>query len=598
MNSRIKDMQYTFYADEIRAIEKKLIMAGEPLMQQASFGLSTAILRSIRAAGERISGTSVLVLAGKGNNGADALYAGANLARRGLNVYVVVSDEVSEVALSQAECANTVILRNPSEKDLQKIARKCEIWVDGIFGIGLKGKMREPFATWLNVLAAQLEEVLEEVKGESATRLVGSRNFWSAKLNNEAKVTKPKIFAVDIPSGIEADSGDLLGTVLPADITVTMGCLKRALLSPSAMPFCGEIVLIDLGFERVLNTSNNVPAISATFPSLCRVNEDDLRDVIFFPQETDHKYSRGVLNVNTGSAEYPGAGVLSVGAALCTGVGMLRYLGEAVEQVRSAYPEVVAQNGSADAWLIGSGVVNLEMMQKSYQNAVAQKAVAILDAGAIQMLAVRRAETPTIITPHTGELAQFFQNFPDTVAVNTAEIIANPTKYAQIAAEKSGAVVVLKGSITVIATPDGDIFTQGPATPWLATAGSGDTLAGIIAALIANCVAVLVRKNGESNEINKVFGDGFALAKISAIGVLIHSLAAQKAANSIFSSAQCRILIEELGNGRNGRSERGGRIGRSEEMICVPQSRVSLGHPIKASDIINAISEVIFSILN
>ncbi|XCB30565.1 NAD(P)H-hydrate epimerase [Arcanobacterium hippocoleae] len=526
-------MQYTFSVKEVRQADQILLAAGAPLMEQAAYGLANCIIRELREANFRIPGSTVLILAGKGNNGGDALYAGAYLAQRGMHVNAVAVSGAHEAGMRAAKRANVQIIESPSEDQLRELARGCGIWVDGLLGIGARGEIREPFSSWIRVLNAE-------------------RFCWPPSL---------KIFAVDIPSGIAADTGKLLGAVLPADVTVTMGCMKTGMLLPPAAKLCGRIEVINLGYERFLLNA-------AQMPRVCRIGSGDLQDVLFSPLPQDHKYSRGVLSVNTGSAQYPGAGVLSVGAALRTGIGMLRYCGGIKDEILRAYPEVVAHAGNSDAWLIGSGMTDFASAQKSYQQAAEQKAAAVLDAGAINLLAGSAAQTLTVITPHAGELVKLLRTFPDFAQVDVSEINANPAYYAKTTAELTQAAVVLKGSVTLIATPKGDIFTQGPATPWLATAGSGDVLAGIIAALAANWNAAVIRSNPADSQTRQ---DYFAIAKIAAGGVEIHARAAALAAKA---------------------------VRQQEIMTFQPRRIMCSGKPIIAGDIIEMIADVLYAVLN
>lgn len=551
-------MQETFAELEVRAADRQLLAAGEPLMERAAFSLAVSVLRNLQRAGFRRSGSTVLALVGKGNNGGDALYASAYLARRGLQVTAVVVPAAHQSGLRAAENAGVRIVASPTEVELRRLARSCGIWIDGMLGIGARGTIRQPFADWIRILSAE-------------------REAWPASL---------QIFAVDLPSGVDVNTGQLFGDVLPADVTVTMGCLKPGLLLPPANRYCGQIEIADLGYGRVLqqeipfsaaqlnpnqsaapekNTASVKSAAAfAKIPKVYRLDRTDLVDTIFPPLPQDHKYSRGVLSLNTGSAEYPGAGVLSVGAALRTGLGMLRYLGGAKENVHLAYPEAVALEGNSDAWLIGSGVTNLASARKSYQHAMQQHAIVVLDAGAIELLADGQALTPTIITPHAGELAKLMRHWLEDADLDASEINRHPAYYALAAAQKTGAVTVLKGSVTLIATPENQLFAQGPATAWLATAGSGDVLAGIIAALAASWQAAVIRgtDGSECMQQNHLQQSHFSLAKIAASGVLLHSLAGAAAA---------------FPSGKTG--------------------EIGVGQPITANDMIDAIADVIRDVL-
>ena len=201
--------------------------------------------------------------------------------------------------------------------------------------------------------------------------------------------------------------------------------------------------------------------------------EDDAAARIRVPAEHDDKYSRGVLGVITGSATYPGAAVLTVDAAAHTGIGMIRYLGEARDLVLQRRPEVVTADGRVQAWLLGSGMD--KPAADLFAAALAQDVPVVLDAGAIALH--DRAAGPVVITPHHGELAQL-------LGVSRDDVAADPAGFARRTADDLGVTVLLKGHSTHIAGPGASLVVQSAPT-WLATAGAGDALAGILGALAA-----------------------------------------------------------------------------------------------------------------
>lgn len=238
---------------------------------------------------------------------------------------------------------------------------------------------------------------------------------------------------------------------------------------------------------------------------------------IIVPSELDNKYSRGVLGVITGSARYPGAAVLTTAAASATGVGLIRFHSNSglAHLVLHNNPEVVVQPGKVTAWLAGSGVESKRttdfttwLRHRWFTLLPKQSVPTILDAGAMYLAG--RLQQPTVITPHAGELSRLLKE--QGVDVTSEAIEGNPKKWAVTASEKLGVVVLLKGSHTVVA--DSDQLIELPiATPWLATAGSGDVLAGILGALVA------------TNYI-EILNDRFRLAEVSASAAFIHNSAA------------------------------------------------------------------------
>jgi len=238
---------------------------------------------------------------------------------------------------------------------------------------------------------------------------------------------------------------------------------------------------------------------------------DDAAAQIAVPVESDDKYSRGVLGVITGSDRYPGAAVLGVDAALHTGVGMVRYLGagHVSTMVLQRRPEAVAGEGRVQAWLIGSGMDHADRDEATRARtalAVAQALPTVLDGGALDLH--ESAEGPVVITPHYGELAR-------VLGVQKSDIAADPATWALRAAERLSVTVLLKGHSSHIAGP-GIALVASSAPTWLATAGAGDALAGILGALVAT-------------HSEAVASDPQQLARLAAAACVIHGLAAQTA---------------------------------------------------------------------
>jgi hydroxyethylthiazole kinase-like uncharacterized protein yjeF len=254
----------------------------------------------------------------------------------------------------------------------------------------------------------------------------------------------------------------------------------------------------------------------------------DTKKCIIIPSELDNKYSRGVLGVITGSAKYPGAAVLSTASASATGLGMIRFHSNSglAHLVLHSNPEVVVQPGAVTAWLAGSGIdgkrysdVTTWLRHRWFTLLPKQSVPTILDAGALHLAG--KFDQPTLITPHAGELARLLTQ--RGVTVTSEAIEGNPKKWAAIASERLGVVVLLKGSHTVVA--DGESIIELPvSTPWLATAGTGDVLAGIVGALVAtNYIEIL-------NDRNR-------LSEVAASAAYIHNSAALLASRDAPTSA-------------------------------------------------------------
>ena len=259
----------------------------------------------------------------------------------------------------------------------------------------------------------------------------------------------------------------------------------------------------------------------------------DSKKHIIVPSALDHKYSRGTLGVITGSAQFPGAAVLTSKAALATGLGVLRFHSSPglAHLVLHAAPEALVQPGKVDAWLVGSGVSDKKysdyttwLRHRWFKLMSAQSVPTVLDAGALDWAG--KLSQPTLITPHAGELAKLLVK--RGIQVSSEAIEADPKKWSMVATDKLGVTVLLKGSTTYIAQPD-FLIELPKATPWLATAGSGDVLAGIIGALLAtNYIEIL---NDQNN-----------LARVAATGAFIHNSAALLA--SMGSPISATSIIE------------------------------------------------------
>lgn len=268
----------------------------------------------------------------------------------------------------------------------------------------------------------------------------------------------------------------------------------------------------------------------------------DAAQCIIIPSNIDHKYSRGVLGLITGSAQYPGAAVLTTSAALATGLGMARFHSSSglAHLVLHDAPETVVQPGPVTAWLAGSGIhhkkysdVTTYLRHRWFELIKRQTVPTVLDAGALHLAG--KLQQPTLITPHAGELARLLASH--NVKVSSESIEADPATWAQRTAQLLGVTVLLKGSRTVVASND-RIIVLPEATSMLATAGSGDVLAGILGALVAtNYIEIL-------NSPEK-------LADIAASGAYIHNQAAVLASAGAPISAsqiigQIQVVLRKL----------------------------------------------------
>ncbi|MFE5836154.1 NAD(P)H-hydrate epimerase [Arthrobacter sp. NPDC056493] len=485
---------------QIREAEKPLLDSGmgAVLMQRAARGMAAAAIAELRRRGRRLYGSSVLVLAGKGNNGGDGLFAAAHLAGRGMRTTAVLASATAHpdgLAAFRRAGGGVLTLTDANAGELAALAGRADVVIDALLGTGAQGGLRGASAELVSQLAGS------RLAGPQA--VAGSRGL---------------VVACDVPSGVDADTGEAAGPVLPADITVTFGGAKAGLLTDPGADFAGRVLVVPIGIED-----------SLPWPALRRLEAADLAALLPRPARRAHKYSRGVLGVVAGSPAYPGAAVLACRGALSAGVGMVRYVGppEVADLIRHSCPEVVCSTGTVaethvQAWLVGSGMdgSDEEEMQR-VRDAVDSGLPTVADAGALPVLPDVLAPQ-VVLTPHAGELATLLQRLGadlDREAVEASTLAA-----VRRAAGLTEATVLLKGASTLVASPYQDFYSQAEGTPWLATAGSGDVLAGIIGALLAQVGADVGRFRAAGIDPDERW------AAIGAMGASLHGLAGAAAA--------------------------------------------------------------------
>jgi len=462
----------------VRDAERSLmaLLPGGTLMQRAAAGLAAVCQRLLGAA----YGARVVVLAGTGDNGGDALYAGARLAARGASVTAVATGtkwhEDAARALSRsggrlvrAQERDAPADRAVSVAEAAIAIASADLIIDGILGIGGHGGLREPAAA-LAGLAARAAE---------AGALV---------------------VAADLPSGVDADTGVMAGAAIRADVTVTFGALKPGLLIDPGASYAGTVELIDIGLRPHLAAPPQAVALQAA----------DVAALLPLLGAESDKYRRGVLGVLAGSERYTGAAALVVGGAVRGGAGMVRLVtaARAAEVVRQRWPEAVitmtehaadapgapraaavTAAGRVQAWVAGPGLGTGGEAEDLLAAVLATPLPVLVDADGLTILARREdllsrpAGAATLITPHAGELARL-------VGAEPGEIEARRLEWARRAAAKLGVTVLLKGSTTLVAPADPaePVHVNPTGTPWLATAGSGDVLSGLGGALLAQGV--------------------------------------------------------------------------------------------------------------
>jgi hydroxyethylthiazole kinase-like uncharacterized protein yjeF len=429
-----------YTAEEVRAAEAPLLAAGPEgaLMQRAATGLATVCLRLLG----RAHGARVTALVGGGNNGGDALFAGAHLAGRGVRVTAVLldADRTHPAGLAALRRAGGRVVGVGGDGGAAATGLdRADLVLDGIVGLGARGGLRKA----------------------------------AAALVEQAAAGPGLMVAVDLPSGVDPDTGAVEGAAFPAQHTVTFGAVKPGLVVGEGRGYAGEVHLVDIGLP--------LPA-----PHVVRLTDDDVVARLDPPTDDDDKYSRGVVGVVAGSSTYPGAAVLCTGAALRTRPGLVRYAGTAADGVRAAWPEAIVTEGRpsdagrVQAWVVGPGMGTDDAAADVVAEVLATDLPVLLDADALTLAArrpdlVRDREAPTVLTPHDREYARF-----------GSDVGSDRIGAARRLAADLGAIVLLKGAATVVAGPDGRAFVNGTGTPWLATAGTGDVLSGILGALLAS----------------------------------------------------------------------------------------------------------------
>lgn len=434
-------MIQAYSVEQIRAVEAAaLAKDGDGLlMRRASYAISLVVAEHLPFPHP---GRQVVLLVGSGNNGGDALHAGAFLRARGMRVTAVLTDpgKAHQGGLKALYRARGRLLSH-DDPAVAAVVDAADVIIDGLVGLSAKPPLRD-----------------------NAADLVGKAN-----------VSKALRVAVDLPSGIEPDSGRVRGVSFLADFTVTFGGIKTGLLIADEQ--VGTIVSVPIGMEMT-----DQPA------ELIAMTDGSLQQLLPGPGPAADKFTGGLVGIVAGSPGYPGAAVLSVGGAVRTRPGLVRYAGVQSAAVLARWPEVVAVAGPADAgkvqaWVVGPGLGTEGPSIGLLRWVLNQDVPVLVDADGLTMLAVlpsllsirRRTGHPTLLTPHDREFARVF---PD---IDLADRLAAVRR----AAQESGATVLLKGHRTLIAEPGGQAAVNLTGSSWLATAGSGDVLSGVIGSLLA-----------------------------------------------------------------------------------------------------------------
>ncbi|MBT2376592.1 NAD(P)H-hydrate dehydratase [Streptomyces sp. ISL-111] len=466
-------MRRAYSVETVRAAEAALMkrVPEGALMQRAAAGLAAACGDLLRRNG-RVYGARVLLLVGSGDNGGDALYAGARLARRGAGVRALLVSP----ARAHAGGLAAFLAAGGQVADGPDGLGGLDLVVDGITGIGGIGGLRDDAVALLRAVTRD----------------------------------RTPVIAVDLPSGVEADSGEVHGEAVRADATVTFGTYKPGLLIDPAAEHAGALRLVDIGLGPELPEPPDLEALQYA----------DVAALLPVPGAESDKYSRGVVGVVAGSERYPGAAVLAVSGALHGGAGAVRYVGPGADAVIARFPETLvhagppSKAGRVQAWVIGPGLGDGRWAEKAVADVLGADVPVLVDADGLRLLepeTVRTRTAATVLTPHAGEAAAL-------LGLAREEVEAGRLAAVRELAARYRATVLLKGSTTLVAEArDTPVRVNPTGTGWLATAGSGDVLSGLTGSLLAA---------------------GLAPRDAASVGAYLHGLAARHGSDGAPVSAQ------------------------------------------------------------
>jgi hydroxyethylthiazole kinase-like uncharacterized protein yjeF len=473
---------------------KKLCIPGIVLMENAAI----AVMNTIQERFENIKDTVFIIFAGKGNNGGDGFAIARHLLNKGAVVYVYLLCE-REALFGDAKTNFSIIEKMGAEiretgdenqvMSLESSLVNSDIIIDSIFGTGLRGEIDE--------------------KTKSIIHIINS-------------LDKP-VISIDIPSGINGESGKICGKAVKADLTVTFGYIKKGLVVYPGSEYAGEVIIKDIGLPKDALMSQEI--------KLYMTDREYARKIMPERLSISNKGDYGKCLIITGSEGMTGAGCLAAKAAYRTGAGLVYlgipgdYLGiyetsvsEAISIPfnmskegsisKRALPGILEATKGKDAICIGPGMGWNEDTKEIVRNIIEECGVpVVIDADAINAVSedtsiLRNKKAKIIMTPHPGEMSRLIKK-------STEEIQKDRIKYAEEFAVSNNVILILKGSNSIAAMPDGDIYINSTGNPGMATAGSGDVLSGIIMA---------------------VLGQGIKPEKAAVYGTYLHGLAGDIAA--------------------------------------------------------------------
>ncbi|WP_413175665.1 NAD(P)H-hydrate dehydratase [Anabaena azotica] len=451
--------QFVVTSAQMRDIEGRIFAAGMPvaaLMEKVA-GLISDRLQVIIPKGRCVG-----ILVGPGHNGGDALVVARELHFRGYQVWIYQPfSKLKELTNQHFQYAQSLGI--PCFQEIDKVPN-CDFLIDGLFGFGLEREITDYIAAAINYF-----------------------NAWNKQ-----------IFSIDLPSGLHTDTGEVLGVAIRATQTFCLGLWKQGLLQEQALEYIGQAELIDFDIPLA-----DIDAVLGEVPKIQRITQTTAIGTLPLPRSPiTHKYKSGHLLLICGSRRYAGGAILTGLGARASGVGML-----SIAVPESIKPLLVSH--LPEALIIGcpetetGAISHLPLPEKTHlssfsviacgpgltqdstpivQQVIESDVPLILDADALNILAqlgtistLKKRQTTTVLTPHTGE---FHRLFPDISYTNRVKAV-------QTAAAQTGAVVLLKGARTAISNPEGVVWINSESTPALARGGSGDVLTGLMGGLLA-----------------------------------------------------------------------------------------------------------------
>ena len=442
-----------YSAAQVRELDARLIAAGTPgfeLMSRAAHAVWRALRRRWPEAGV------LTVLAGRGNNAGDGYLVAALSLRSGWRVQVLAVGDAAQLQGDAALARDQALAAGVPVQPWSECAELQGVVLDALLGTGLQGAVREPYAQAIGLLNGSALPVL----------------------------------AVDIPSGLCADTGQVLGVAVRAQLTVTLIGLKLGLFTGQSADYLGELQFDDLQADSALVAAQAFSAQRLAWVGLPRLPARS-RSV--------HKGQLGHVLVVGGDRGFAGAGLLAAQSALRSGAGLvsLATRSEHLSAAQARLPEVMAAGvasanqllalgANARVWVVGPGLGQGAWGRSLLSAAAVSRAAQVWDADALNLLAQAYVQLPenTVLTPHPGEAARL-------LGISTVDVQADRPAAARALAQRYQAVCVLKGAGTLIAAPGGGLWLCDRGHPVMAGAGLGDVLAGMIGALLAQGLAAL-----------------------------------------------------------------------------------------------------------